>query len=91
MAFHIGKHKAIGANRDNVRLPERAKFAGLGSECLGIGLLGLSRIGLVYLWLFLPVGIALVVLAFIPWSWMDKPARRLLSIGEKTRPPRRGH
>ncbi len=62
----------------------RLQIAACGVVCIYLGLFGFSRIDYVnwyslpiYYAALIPLGIVLVSLSFVPFSWLDKAARGL--------------
>jgi hypothetical protein len=86
--FHIGKHKPTAAKQPLSRLKARLQIAACAAIFLSLGLFRLSG-GVVYVinWDTMPVfsgalittGVALILLAACPFSWIEKIAHRRAS------------
>jgi hypothetical protein len=87
MSFHIGQHKPRKKPLNGNQLRLRLQLIGVAAICLYLGLVHSPyRIGYVN-WYAMPIyylaldqlAVLLVLFALIPFSWLEKPARWLLS------------
>ena len=92
MPFHLGTHKPISVKRASFALRHRFLLVLFAAMFLALGGLRLSR-GTLFApnWHFqvdfsgawIATGVMLLVLSFVPLSWIEKAAYRLVSSGHR--------
>src|ERR1035438_3115251 len=94
MAFHIGQHKPRKKPPNGTHLGLRLQLIGVAAICMYLGLVhSPHRIGYVN-WYAMPIyyvalvqlAVLLILFALIPFSWLEKPTRWLLSDLKGKRP-----